>query len=502
MIYQSIINAKNGSPVPVFMSGRTMHSKYNPEHEAESFAKTAACSASFIIVLGLGGGYHIRALRSSCPDAVIHVIEASDEDVSFLMQIPQAAELRYDSRIQLHAAEAFLAQFKQLYIPALYGNLQIITHPAWYTENQSCAVQFQQELKRQLAQISADYSVQSHFGGIWQKNIIQNLKNASRFPLHNDAMIPLIEKARRSCTAVVVAAGPTVDTGIDALCKNREERCIFATDTAYGILRRHHITPDAVLSIDGQMISHTHFIGRPDAGTLFVFDMTSPPASVRHCMQAACPVMLISTGHPLTEYAAACTGFPLIRLQAGSGTVTIAAADFARQLGFTSIEFLGADFSYPMHKPYAKGSYLDILYGTAADRTNSTEQQFCRLMYRTPLVPSTRFPDAQTTVLLQSYEAALNSWKRQSGSMPVPAAAQTPCTFDFARFTKQLAADSTVAMCAGEPAGAAVPAMLPYISYLRRKADASASADAAKRASFSELLKLAYSHTMRYTKLL
>ena len=38
-IYDSIINSRNGMQIPVFTSGRTMHSKYDPAHEAQILQK-------------------------------------------------------------------------------------------------------------------------------------------------------------------------------------------------------------------------------------------------------------------------------------------------------------------------------------------------------------------------------------------------------------------------------------------------------------------------------
>ena len=53
MIYKSEKEiAKNGSLVPVFTTGRLMHSKYNPQNEAVQFAK-AIDKADFFIILGL-----------------------------------------------------------------------------------------------------------------------------------------------------------------------------------------------------------------------------------------------------------------------------------------------------------------------------------------------------------------------------------------------------------------------------------------------------------------
>ena len=39
MIYSGTVKSKNGDDIPLFASGKPMHSKYNPENEAEAFAE-------------------------------------------------------------------------------------------------------------------------------------------------------------------------------------------------------------------------------------------------------------------------------------------------------------------------------------------------------------------------------------------------------------------------------------------------------------------------------
>ena len=55
-IYKEIINAKNGTQIPVFVSGKTMDSRYNPERDAENLLNTITEAAGFFVVLGAGSG--------------------------------------------------------------------------------------------------------------------------------------------------------------------------------------------------------------------------------------------------------------------------------------------------------------------------------------------------------------------------------------------------------------------------------------------------------------
>lgn len=78
--------SRNGMLVPV-INNIFLHSIYNPQKEAEAFAKSnlaAIQSRSHILILGLGFGYHIKALakaleESGNTDFQILIIEANSQ---------------------------------------------------------------------------------------------------------------------------------------------------------------------------------------------------------------------------------------------------------------------------------------------------------------------------------------------------------------------------------------------------------------------------------------
>ena len=123
----------------------------------------------------------------------------------------------------------------------------------------------------ELKAISRDYSVQAHFGKIWMRNILLNLSSFSANPeIHCDT----------HRTAAVIAAGPSLDQTAGMLAAKRDSYYIISTDTAYGSLLRRGLTPDAVVSVDGQHISTTHFFPCPeradDAAARFSFLISAP----------------------------------------------------------------------------------------------------------------------------------------------------------------------------------------------------------------------------------
>ena len=505
-LYKDIIQAKNSSLIPLFPDGKPMHSKYNPEQEGSVFASTLPEDTKAVVVLGLGGGYHIQAIAERFSDAKILVFENSNDDIELLSRIPCVKKLLNNENIIISAQSGEDAVFKILadfYVPALYGNLNILSQRVWAEENKEKCQNLTEQLKKSIKLISQDYSVQSHFGKIWQHNIISNLifydkkincsndlKTNSRFC--TKLKFP-VEK-----TAAIIAAGPTLDKSVIELKNKRNSFYIIATDTTYGTLLKHGINPDAVVSIDGQNVSHTHFMhSRKDsisAQPLFVFDLCANTSAVRSVYSKGGKILFVKNAHPLSALAG-----DFLQLDSGAGTVTIAACDFALKAGFSAIKTFGADFSYSLGKPYTKGTYLDQNFNTISDRLNSSQMQFTKLMYRTPLIPvenkeTSGTGKAYTTEVLQSYRKTFESWKEQnllknkSSETAVleikTIQIQNPDKFSFKTFIKKFnkEIDEKSPECI---------ALLPYVASLRKNSNV-------QNLNLRQLLKLAQSAVLRY----
>ena len=60
-LYKEIITAKSNEKIPLFENGKSMHSKYSPVREAESFGSEIKSGGNYTIILGLGGAYHVES---------------------------------------------------------------------------------------------------------------------------------------------------------------------------------------------------------------------------------------------------------------------------------------------------------------------------------------------------------------------------------------------------------------------------------------------------------
>ena len=529
VLFSSIVAAKNGSPVPLFYNGKSMHSRYDPEKEAEQAASRVKGS-KFFIVAGAGGGYFIRALKKRFPGSIILAAENSQDDIDFLKRIPVFRDLLSDKHIRIFPLEKTCDALLRFYVPAFYGSFSIIETPSWANENKDGIEVFRTETASAARAIAADYSAQTHFGKIWQRNIIVNLAQIGTQSARTDNTLTDAQSrteddeyteagdtqndasftAPAGKTALIAAAGPSLDKAISYIEKKRNDFYIIATDTAYRSFSKRGIGCDAVVSIDGQILSAEHFFSETERHrTLFVFDLCAHPSAVRFIKKSGGKIAFVQTGHPLAEYASRFserkTGVPFPHVATGAGTVTIAALDFALKAGFSDIAVCGADFSYS-EKPYMKGTYLDSLYNAESGRTRSAETAFNALMFRTELFQNA---GSRTTEMLGAYRKTFESHLAEycthidrDGVFYRASAKKTPsplhfCTsFDMASFAAFFKTDfsHSVQELSYPDFDPAIASLFPAVASLRKSKNENACKD------FPELLKLAYVEILRYTR--
>lgn len=442
MIYSGTIEAKTGHLIPTYNSGKPAHSKYNPTAEKLPLSEDfSGC----VVVFGIAGGFHIKNLLANENVFKIIAVESDRESLDFCLALETVKALQKDGRIAFCSTEDFCQCTGENYMPSLHKKLTTLFLRSWHDEIQDADEIVNDLLKKCLDSISADISVQAHFGKHWHINILSNLKYISQKGFINSP----VEMPQGKTRAAIIAAGPTLDTSIEELKCQRESTFIVSTDTAYGTLLNYGIIPDAVVSVDAQQVSSEHFIGIKKCPTAFIFDISSNPETVRTVFEKGNKIFFIRSNHPLASLIGEKAGIPYA--ESGSGTVTIAAADWARQQNFKEIAFYGADFAYSDGKPYCRGTYLEKKFLSSSCRTASSEDKYAALMFRTELekAESGLLGDlgksAVTNRVLASYGSTLLEWaekhslKRQGnaftalGECPkTKAAANSP--FDYKTF--------------------------------------------------------------------
>ena len=404
-IYSQVIVSKTGISIPVFKNGKTVDSRYDPERESLRIYEQIKPETSFVIVAGIASGVLINTIIKNRPGCFVLAVEISDDDIEFLSDLSLIKELKQNRQICFCSIQKLAEKIIQNYIPSFYGSFEVIEQRGWSLENQAYLEQIKLIIQKAIGIVSADFSVQSHFGKLWTFNIFSNIRQIEKCSGLQTQNFPTDK------TAAILAAGPTLDTTIQKLLKKRRDYYIIATDTALSVCVSYKLIPDAVISLDGQQVSGTHFIHGETfdlSDTLFLFDLSANEVSVKKAFTDNGKVCFFTSGHPLSNFINSEYNLCLPELFSGSGTVTISAVDFAIKAGFNSIQVFGADFAYSKGKPYTKGTYLDRLYNIKANRLEPSQKSFCRLEYRTELIKLSH--GVFTTQILNAYKESFEEY--------------------------------------------------------------------------------------------
>jgi hypothetical protein len=367
--------ARSGLAVPVLrLPGREIafHSLVDPAREAERLVGASA-TGGFIVALGLGAAYAIKASLAEAGTSAVLAVEYSAPLLRALLEALDLSEVFLDPRFSLlldpKPAELEAAILSR-YIPPISGDIRTLPLRARTDLDQASFQAAAETLRSVLGRISDDYSVQAFFGKLWFRNAVRNLFASER-------PSPPLTPIRR---AVVTAAGPSLEEGIDAVVRaKREGAFLIATDTSLPALLGRDILPSAVISIDCQTISYYHFLKGLPPDLPLVLDLASPNrlARLTDCLR------FFSSGHPFCTYVSSHYR-PFPRLDTSGGNVTHAALSLAETLGASSCLLVGADFSYPEGKSYARGTYIYDYFDELATRLAPMESQFAAFVRRNP----------------------------------------------------------------------------------------------------------------------
>jgi len=370
------LQARSGEIIPAWVDNRgsahPLHSIVSPCKESERLTAVMA-NSGFLVFLGLGGGYYIEAVLKYSDVSFVLIVEYDINGLAELLCQKDYSGIFSDPRVRI-VCDVSPPQLEQcileLYQPSLYGKISVVPLRSRTGLQPELFVPVANAVSAAIDRVSADYSVQAHFGKRWLSNILRNIESAGKF---QDILPPVRRVA-------ISAAGPSLSKHLPHLADMRQEFFLIAVDTSLPCLLRAGIQPDAVISIDCQHISYYHFMDTLPPDVFLFLDLASPPLLSLRSKRS----QFFSGGHPLTRYISRVYR-PLAELDTSGGNVTYAAVSLAEHLGARTIELYGADFSYPEGVSYAQGTYIYSLFAKRQTRFSPLEAQASSFLFRTPL---------------------------------------------------------------------------------------------------------------------
>ncbi len=373
--------ARSGHLVPFIpREGRplALHSLFDPEREAQRLKEAligpspSTDAAPFLYFEGLGAGFQIRTfLREGGlsggliveHDLGLFASLLTTVDLSDVLSAP-GVDLLVDP-----SPEELSAHLREAYLPAVMGAFVSVPLRPRVQASPEYFEELRLAVRRVLDEVSADFSVQANFGRLWTRNIALNLPRLST----PSTALP------RPNEVLVAAAGPSLEKQRETLRSLRPGRFLLAADTALPTLLLWGEPPDAVLSIDAQVISYRHYLRGLPSQTITFLELAVPPSLFRRSARS----FAVAGGHPLSLLAARqIGGVPVI--DTSGGNVGHAAVSLAIELGASRVHLFGADFSYPAGKSYARGTHLYDYFSEQEDRLTPLENGLAKVLLSTP----------------------------------------------------------------------------------------------------------------------
>ncbi len=364
--------SKTGHNIPVINNnGReyALHSVFDPLKEGRRYSDSVV-SGGYIVVFGIGAGYHLKPLLNRDDVNSLLVIDRDAGILKSILSEIDLSDILSDPRVIIlidKTAKEISDFLPSNYLPAVFGDFNTINLRSRTDPEKEYFNSIFNSIRDILNTLSDDYTVQTWFGKRWFINSIANLEPAGE-------SVSVLAPRKTICIA---AAGPSLEIQLEELVQKRKSSFLISTDTALSSLLKNSIVPDLVISIDCQQISYHHFMAGYPEHIPLVLDLASPPVLSRLSKKT----IFFTSGHPFSKYINRnWRKFPYV--DTSGGNVTHAAISLSESLGAHTIYIFGADFSYPEGKSYARGTYIYPYFTSKATRINSVENSFFSFLYR------------------------------------------------------------------------------------------------------------------------
>ncbi|MBU1487602.1 DUF115 domain-containing protein, partial [bacterium] len=313
--------------------------------------KVSPKSDAFLVVLGFGLGYHLKAfsLQPSAFSLQLLVVEQDLELFALSLKLVDFSDL-FSSRIILKVGcpeEEVVSTFKEAFSFLRFGQAQILEHPSSLRLNPAYYRRLRKRLTQSTEQEKTRGLTLSKFGRLWQRNILANLSRIGSSP-----SVRRLFGQFNLHPAIIVSAGPSLDKNVHDLKEVKDKALIISTDTALRTLAGHRIKPHLVASIDPQEINFNRFAGLDISKSCLVVNELAHPKTLR----LETKKFISLSDHPFTIHITnhlKDKGY----VSAAGGSVATFAFDLARKLGCDPIILVGQDLAYTDSMSYTRTTH-------------------------------------------------------------------------------------------------------------------------------------------------
>lgn len=363
-----IVSAKNGQPT-VIENNIPLHSKYNPQKEAEEAVKAFDENKySAAVFLGFGLGYAPVAFAKRFPQAAIILVESNPSRLLAALNETDWESI-FSHKNLILAVGASKEQTQSLLDRYNAKEIFVFKNNAQIQHDRDFFSAVEETLAEGKQRDSVNEKTLEKFSRLWLKNSCINAKQI--------ILCDTIQKFRnkfRGLPFLILAAGPTLSDTLLLLRQLSQKTVTVCVDTALHSCLQYGIEPDFILLSDPQYYCSLHLEFLKSPSSVLVTEIAAWPSVFRfNCREK----VLYASQFPIGQY------FESRMSKSGSrgwglgagGSVSTTAWDFARYCGANVIFMAGLDLGFPKGQTHIRGSQFEQKAHEVSSRLNTAETE-------------------------------------------------------------------------------------------------------------------------------
>lgn len=344
----SVATAQSGDPTLSYQ-GQCIHSKYDPKREAErTIADSTLFPSEGCVFSGIGLAWHAEQYALLNPRGAVALVESNTDILALALACrPLDHLLSHPSLMIVVSVTPEIAH--DLLETAGFADFVIFSQPSLQKANAEWYSRFTAIARRKTEKTRINSNTLRKFGSLWLSNMGKNLGE-----MRSRSGIDSFKGLFPGIPAVLLAAGPSLDSILPHLGELSKRCVVICVDTALRACTRMGIQPDFIVLVDPQYWNWRHLDGQSCPDSFLITEGAAWPAVFRFPCRAIC---LCSSLFPLGKYLEQKTR---VKGELGAGgSVSTTAWDFARFLGVSEVFAAGLDLSFPDKQTHFSGSIFE-----------------------------------------------------------------------------------------------------------------------------------------------